>query len=82
MSSDEATPQATPGFPRINLPLGGVVFGALWIIGAFASLFYCFGTNYMKKASVPADELAIANAALAPAAEHAAEAHPATTPAP
>ena len=45
-------------------------FGALWIAGAFASLFYCFATNYIKKPIVPAEELAIANAALSPAADH------------
>jgi hypothetical protein len=50
--------------------LGGVAFGALWIAGAFASLFYCFATNYINKASVPVEELAIANAALSPAGDH------------
>ncbi|HSS40021.1 MAG TPA: hypothetical protein VLT58_14735 [Polyangia bacterium] len=65
--STEAT---SKGPPLFGLPAGGVAFGALWIAGAFASLFYCFATNYMKKASVPAEELAIANAALSPAGDH------------
>jgi hypothetical protein len=67
MSTDVAK-----GPPLFGLPLGGVAFGALWIAGAFATLFYCFATNYIKKASVPADELAIANAALSPADDHPA----------
>jgi hypothetical protein len=62
----------TKGPPLYGLPLGGVAFGALWIAGAFAALFTCFINNYLNRASVPATELAIANAALAPAemAEH------------
>ena len=69
MSTDETA----KGPPLFGLPAGGVGFGLLWVAGAFAALFYCFATNYLKKASVPADELAIANAALAPASElHAA----------
>jgi hypothetical protein len=67
MSTDVAK-----GPPLFGLPFKGVAFGALWIAGAFATLFYCFATNYIKKASVPADELATANAALSPAADHPA----------
>lgn len=65
------------GPPLYGLPFGGVAFGALWLIGAFSALFYCFASNYINKASVPALELAVANAALAPqhaGAEHAAPA--------
>ena len=58
------------GPPLFGLPFGGVALGALWIAGAFASLFYCFVSNYINKAPVPAEELAIANAALSPAADH------------
>ena len=65
-----STAVTSKGPPLFGLPLGGVAFGALWIAGAFASLFYCFATNYIKKASVPAEELAIANGALAPAGDH------------
>ncbi|HSY38032.1 MAG TPA: hypothetical protein VLA79_00855 [Polyangia bacterium] len=65
MSTDVAK-----GPPLFGLPFGGVAFGALWIAGAFATLFYCFASNYINKASVPAEELAIANAALSPAADH------------
>jgi hypothetical protein len=57
------------GPPLFGLPFGGVAFGALWIAGAFVTLFYCFATNYIKKPIVPAEELAIANAALSPAAD-------------
>jgi len=65
MSTDVAK-----GPPLFGLPFGGVAFGALWIAGAFASLFYCFATNYIKRPVAPVDELAIANAALSPAVEH------------
>jgi hypothetical protein len=58
------------GPPLFGLPFGGVAFGALWVAGAFVTLFYCFATNYIKKPIVPAEELAIANAALSPAADH------------
>jgi hypothetical protein len=61
-----STAAASKGPPLFGLPFGGVAFGALWIAGAFVTLFYCFATNYIKKASVPAEELAIANAAFAP----------------
>ncbi len=56
----------------------GVLFGLLWVAGAFASLFYCFWFNHLNKPSVPSEELAIANAASAVyAADHGAgEAHP------
>ena len=67
-----STAETSKGPPLFGLPFRGVAFGALWIAGAFASLFYCFATNYINKASVPADELAIANAALSPAADHRA----------
>ena len=56
--------------PLFGLPLVGVAFGALWVAGAFVSLAYCFATNYIKKPIVPAEELAIANAALSPAGDH------------
>ena len=65
MSTDVAK-----GPPLFGLPFGGVAFGALWIAGAFASLFYCFATNYIKRPVAPVDELAIANAALAPTGDH------------
>jgi hypothetical protein len=61
-----STAATSKGPPLFGLPFGGVAFGALWIAGAFASLFYCFATNYVKRPSVPAEELAIANAALSP----------------
>jgi hypothetical protein len=62
--------EVAKGPPLFGLPLGGVAFGALWIAGAFATLFYCFATNYIKKPIVPIEELAIANAALSPVADH------------
>ena len=65
-----STAAASKGPPLFGLPLGGVAFGALWVAGAFASLAYCFATNYIKKPIVPAEELAIANAALSPAGDH------------
>jgi hypothetical protein len=65
-----STAETSKGPPLFGLPFRGVAFGALWIAGAFVTLFYCFATNYIKKASVPADELATANAALSPAADH------------
>jgi hypothetical protein len=68
------------GPPLYGLPLGGVAFGCLWLMGAFAALFYCFGSNYINKASVPALELAVANAALAP--QHAGAEHAAPAPQP
>lgn len=55
------------GPPLFGLPVAGVGFGALWIAGAFAALFTCFLNNYLNRPSVPAIELPIANAALAPA---------------
>jgi hypothetical protein len=62
--------QEKAGPPLFGLPLPGVLLGALWIAGAFAVLFGCFISNHINKASVPAEELAIANAALAhPVAE-------------
>ena len=64
-----STEPTSKGPPLFGLPFGGVAFGALWIAGAFASLFYCFATNYIKRPSVPAEELAIANAALSPAGD-------------
>jgi hypothetical protein len=70
------------GPPLFGLPFGGVAFGLLWVAGAFATLFGCFYSNYMNKASVPVQELAVANAALAPqqgGAEHPA---PAAAPQP
>jgi hypothetical protein len=67
-----STAVTSKGPPLFGLPFGGVAFGALWIAGAFVTLFGCFASNYLNKASVPADELATANAALAPAAEHRA----------
>ncbi len=67
-----STAVTSKGPPLFGLPFGGVAFGALWIAGAFASLFYCFATNYIAKPSVPGEELAIANAALAPAGDHRA----------
>jgi hypothetical protein len=57
----------TKGPPLFGLPFGGVAFGALWIAGAFAALFGCFISNYLNRPTAPALELAIANAALAPA---------------
>jgi hypothetical protein len=60
------------GPPLFGLPFGGVAFGLLWVAGAFATLFACFCSNYMNKASVPVQELAIASAALAP--QHSAPA--------
>jgi hypothetical protein len=57
----------TKGPPLYGLPFGGVLFGLAWVGGAFAMLLTCFVSNYMNRASVPATELAIANAALAPA---------------
>jgi len=70
------------GPPLYGLPFGGVAFGALWIVGAFATLFYCFASNYMNKASVPVQELAIANAAMSP--DHGGGEHraPASAPQP
>ena len=68
------------GPPLYGLPFGGVAFGALWLLGAFSALFYCFGSNYMNKASVPAIELAVATAAMSP--QHAIAEHPATGPQP
>ena len=68
------------GPPLFGLPFGGVAFGALWITGAFAALFYCFVTNYMNKPSVPVLELAIANAAMA--SEHGAAERPVPAAAP
>jgi hypothetical protein len=68
------------GPPLFGLPFGGVAFGALWLLGAFSALFYCFASNYMNKASVPAVELAIANAALSP--DHGGAEHPAPAAAP
>jgi len=68
------------GPPLFGLPLGGVAFGALWLVGAFSSLFYCFATNYINKPSVPALELAVANAAMA--AEHGGAEHAAPAAAP
>ena len=65
-----STAVASKGPPLFGLPFGGVAFGALWIAGAFASLAYCFATNYIKKPIAPAEELAIANAALSPAGDH------------
>ena len=73
-----STPEKA-GPPLFGLPLPGVLFGAVWIAGAFAVLFYCFISNYINKASVPADELAIANVALA---HPVAEAHGAAPAAP
>ncbi len=57
--------QETAGPPLFGLPLPGVLFGAAWIAGAFLVLFSCFVSNYMNKASVPIEELATANVALA-----------------
>lgn len=68
------------GPPLFGLPAGGVAFGALWLLGAFSSLFYCFGFNYVNKPSVPGLELAVANAAMA--AEHGGPERPAAAPAP
>jgi hypothetical protein len=65
-----STAVTSKGPPLFGLPFGGVAFGALWIAGAFASLAYCFATNYIKKPIAPADELAIANAALSPPGDH------------
>jgi hypothetical protein len=67
-----STAVTSKGPPLFGLPFGGVALGALWIAAAFGSLFYCFATNYINKASVPAEELAIANAALSPAGDHRA----------
>jgi hypothetical protein len=68
------------GPPLFGLPFGGVAFGALWLLGAFSALFYCFGSNYLNRASVPAVELAVANAAMAP--QHAERPAPAAAPQP
>ena len=68
------------GPPLFGLPVGGVAFGVLWLLGAFSALFYCFGFNYVNKASVPALELAVANAAMG--AEHEAAERPAPAAAP
>lgn len=65
-------PSQTP--PRPDLPPGGVLLGLLWVAGAFAALFYCFATNHANKPVVPAEELAIAAAAMAPS--HAAPQQP------
>jgi hypothetical protein len=56
-----------------------VLLGLLWVAGAFAALFYCFAFNHANKAVPPAEELAIANAAIAAhaSAEPAGEARPA-----
>ncbi len=64
--------------PRPDLPLPGVLLGLVWVAAAFASLFYCFAYNHANKPPVPAEELAIANAAIAQHADHGAgEPHPA-----
>jgi hypothetical protein len=70
--------QEKAGPPLFGLPLPGVALGALFVACAFAVLFSCFISNYLNKASVPADELAISNAALA----HPAEAQGAAPAAP
>ncbi|HEX3905227.1 MAG TPA: hypothetical protein VH853_20530 [Polyangia bacterium] len=62
-----STAETAKGPPLFGLPAAGVAFGALWVAGAFAALFYCFASNYLRRPSVPAEELAIANAALSPA---------------
>lgn len=71
--------QVKAGPPLFGLPLPGVLLGAVFVAAAFATLFGCFISNYINKASVPAEELAIANAALA---RPVAEAHGAAPPAP
>ena len=64
MSSQESSAQRPPaGRPPVKLSLVGVGFGALWIAGAFAALFYCFAINYANKPVDPGTELAIASAA-------------------
>jgi hypothetical protein len=70
------------GPPLYGLPFGGVAFGALWLLGAFSALFYCFASNYMNKASVPALELAVANAAMAVEHGGGEQAAPAAVPQP
>ncbi|HEY4395156.1 MAG TPA: hypothetical protein VGP64_13885 [Polyangia bacterium] len=70
------------GPPLFGLPLGGVAFGALWLLGAFGSLFYCFAFNYVNKASVPGIELAVANAAMAGEQGHAETHAPTAAPQP
>jgi len=65
-TSGYSNTRANQGTPRPDLPLPGVLFGLLWVAGAFASLFYCFAYNYANKPPVPSEELAIANAAMAP----------------
>ena len=60
-----STAETAKGPPLFGLPLGGVALGLVFVACAFASLFYCFASNYLNKASVPAEELATANAALA-----------------
>jgi hypothetical protein len=67
-----STAETSKGPPLFGLPFGGVALGALWIAGAFVTLFYCFATNFINKASVPREELATANAALSPAGDHPA----------
>jgi hypothetical protein len=68
------------GPPLYGLPFLGVAFGLLWVAGAFATLFVCFCSNYMNKASVPVQELAIANAAMA--VQHGGVEHAAAAPQP
>jgi hypothetical protein len=65
-TSGYSNTRANQGTPRPDLPLPGVLFGLLWVAAAFASLFYCFATNHANKPVVPSEELAIANAAMAP----------------
>lgn len=74
MSANAPTWQPDPTPPRPNLPPLGVLFGMLWVAGAFAALFGCFINNYMNTPPVPSDELAITNAAMG--GEHAPAEHP------
>jgi hypothetical protein len=51
------------------------IFGCLWVAGAFAIFIYTFVSNYQNKPVSPAEEMAIAAAAMHPATAPAAERH-------
>jgi hypothetical protein len=65
MSTGYRTDRADLTTRGSNGSLLGVAIGCLWVAGALGVLVYTFTARNQSKPSVPADEMATANAAMA-----------------
>jgi hypothetical protein len=65
MSTGYRTDQADPRRRGANGSLLGIAIGCLWVGGALGVLIYTFTSKNLFKPSVPSEEMATANGAMA-----------------